>query len=148
MSPGFILPDDDDVFAPVASAPTADATPAPAAAPAGPAATVLVVGTQAAAADGSYQSLITLLSDEGKVGVEKQMVDRIVDGATTFLPSQFTLISLLLPPTLITSTLVSLLEPALAPGGALQIRGDAAESGDVAGELRMVGLAGTTTDGV
>lgn len=52
--------------------------PAPVAPAASAAAPILVVGTQAAAADGSYQALITELSARGQV--EMQMVDRIVDG--------------------------------------------------------------------
>lgn len=39
---------------------------------------ILVVGSQAAAIDGSYQTLVTELSSKGTV--EMQMVDRIVDG--------------------------------------------------------------------
>lgn len=44
---------------------------------------ILVVGSQAAAIDGSYQTLVTELSSKGTV--EMQMVDRIVDGGKFFL---------------------------------------------------------------
>jgi glutamate racemase len=60
-------------------------TPTPAVEPSAPApaassspADILVVASQAAAQDGSYQALVTELSGKGKV--EMQMVDRIVEG--------------------------------------------------------------------
>ncbi|KAL8286256.1 hypothetical protein RQP46_004744 [Phenoliferia psychrophenolica] len=116
--------------------------PAPAPAPA-EAASILIVGSQSAAADGSYQALITELSTRGQV--EKQMVDRIVDGATSLAEAQYSTIAVLLPATLISPALISYLYLALAPGGVLEIRGPAAEREDVAGELRLVGLAAAKT---
>ncbi|KAK4705161.1 anamorsin, partial [Phenoliferia sp. Uapishka_3] len=129
----FALPADDLDF-------SASAAPS---APSG--SSILVVGTQAAAADGSYQALITELTAHGKV--EMQMVDRIVDGATTLAEAQYTTIALLLPANLITSSLISLLYPALASGGTLQARGSAAENEEVVGELRLAGLIGVTSAG-
>ncbi|GAA5951598.1 hypothetical protein JCM21900_000523 [Sporobolomyces salmonicolor] len=123
-------------------------TPAPVqAAPAAPAvpATILVVASQQAAQDGSYQALVQDLAAKGKV--EMQMVDRIVDGATALSPLQYSHISLLLPTTLITNSLLALVEPALAQGGALEVKGEAAESEDVLSELRLVGLAGANKTG-
>lgn len=49
-------------------------------------ASILVVGSQAAAADGSYQALVTELGGKGKV--EMQMVDRIVDRGELLLRSR------------------------------------------------------------
>lgn len=51
---------------------------APAPAASSSPADILVVASQAAAQDGSYQALVTELSGKGKV--EMQMVDRIVEG--------------------------------------------------------------------
>lgn len=60
--------------------------------------TILVIGSQLAAADGTYQSLVTELSSSGLV--EMQMVDRIVDGGkfdfiplSSFFPFSFFSIS-------------------------------------------------------
>lgn len=72
--PGFILPDDDDVFA--SPAPVVQPQQ-PAPPPAAPAPTTLVVSSLAAAKDGSYQSLVTALSANGPV--DMQMIDRITD---------------------------------------------------------------------
>ncbi|KAM0755745.1 DUF689-domain-containing protein [Meredithblackwellia eburnea MCA 4105] len=134
----FELPQDDDIFAsPQPSAATAQVATTPAAA-----ATILVVASQEAAKDGSYQSLVTQLSTQSPTEkLEMQMVDRIADGATTLQQAQYNTIALLLPESLISSDLVALLYPALAPGAALQVRGPAAKSDKLAGELRLVGLA-------
>ncbi|GAA5922104.1 electron carrier DRE2 [Sporobolomyces koalae] len=117
----------------------------PAATPAEPA-TVLVVASQEAAQDGSYQALVSQLAIKGKV--EMQMVDRIIEGATVLSPLQFSHISVLLPAVFVTGSLLALLEPSLAHGGTLEVRGGAAESDETLGELRLVGLAGVNkTDG-
>ncbi|KAH9853589.1 DUF689-domain-containing protein [Lenzites betulinus] len=47
----------------------------------------LAIGSPATAQDGKYQSLITSL--EHSRSVERQMVDRLLDGATTLPPSSF-----------------------------------------------------------
>ncbi|GAA5857049.1 hypothetical protein JCM8547_007932 [Rhodosporidiobolus lusitaniae] len=125
------LPPDDDIFAASASA-----APAPSASPA----TVLVVSSQQAAQDGSYQRLVEELASRGKADL--QMVDRLVEGATTLVPGQYKHLALLLPATLVTGSLLAMLEPALAPGGTLEVKGEAAESEEVLSELRVLGFAG------
>ncbi|BGP36634.1 electron carrier [Rhodotorula kratochvilovae] len=123
--------------------------PAPAAAPAPPAspADTLVVASQLAAQDGSYQALVQDLAGKG-AQVEMQMVDRIVEGATTLAPASFKHVVVLLPANLVTASLIALVEPALAPGGAFEVRGEAALSDDLLGELTLAGLAGANkTDG-
>ncbi|ORY75695.1 cytokine-induced anti-apoptosis inhibitor 1, Fe-S biogenesis-domain-containing protein [Leucosporidium creatinivorum] len=107
--------------------------------------TVLVVGSQQAAGDGSYQALVTELGSKG--AVDMHMHDRITEGAAVLASAQYTHVAFLLPADLITSALVSLVEPSLAPGATLEVRGPAAESDDVAGELRLAGLAGVTKEG-
>ncbi|GAA6004422.1 hypothetical protein JCM10207_000720 [Rhodosporidiobolus poonsookiae] len=114
-------------------------TPTAVAPPAAPAST-LVVSSQQAAQDGSYQQLAQALSSRGQV--ELQMVDRLVEGATALAPQQYSLIALLLPANLVTGSLLALLEPALAPGATLQVKGEAADSPDVLSELTLAGLTG------
>lgn len=67
--------------------------------------------------------------------------------ATTLAEAQYSTIALLLPAALVSSTLIALLYPALAPGADLQVRGSAAASEDVSGELRLVGLAAVQAGG-
>ncbi|GAA5972286.1 hypothetical protein JCM11641_002391 [Rhodosporidiobolus odoratus] len=116
-------------------------TSAPVQQPQEPAA-ILVVASQQAAADGSYQRLVEQLAPRGKV--EMQMVDRIVEGAAPLTPQQYKHIAILLPSTLITGSLLALLEPALAPAGTLEVQGGAAQSDDVASELTLAGLTGAS----
>ncbi|BGP12646.1 hypothetical protein JCM10213_008784 [Rhodosporidiobolus nylandii] len=117
-------------------------TPAPVQQPAPPQdpATILVVSSQQAAADGSYQRLVEHLAPRGKV--EMQMVDRIVEGAAVLAPQQYKQVAVLLPSTLVTGSLLAMLEPALAAGGSLEVTGEAAESDEVLSELTLAGLAG------
>jgi hypothetical protein len=75
MAPAFDFSDDLDF----------STTPAPIQQVPQPA-TTLVVASQEAAQDGSYQRLVEQLSPQGRV--EMQMVDRIVEGGTSLLPSQ------------------------------------------------------------
>ncbi|GAA5839113.1 hypothetical protein JCM3766R1_002261 [Sporobolomyces carnicolor] len=103
-------------------------------------ATILVVASQETAQDGSYQALVSQLAIKGKV--EMQMVDRIVEGATSLSPSQYSQISVLLPANLVTGSLLAILEPALNQGGTFEVQGEAAQSEDILGELRLVGLTG------
>ncbi|GAA5951050.1 hypothetical protein JCM3765_004665 [Sporobolomyces pararoseus] len=103
-------------------------------------ASILVVASQEAAQDGSYQALVSQLSIKGKV--EMQMVDRIMEGATSLSPLQYSQISVLLPAVLVTGSLLAILEPALAQGGTFEIQGEAAQSEEILGELRLVGLSG------
>ncbi|GAA5866372.1 hypothetical protein JCM3774_006636 [Rhodotorula dairenensis] len=128
-------------------------TPAPAVEPSAPVADaaasspadILVVASQVAAQDGSYQALVTELTGKGKV--EMQMVDRIVEGATTLASDQYKHIAVLLPANLVTSSLLTLLEPSLAAGGSFEVRGDAAEQEELLGELTLVGLSGANKSG-
>ncbi|POY71315.1 hypothetical protein BMF94_5627 [Rhodotorula taiwanensis] len=105
-----------------------------------PRADILVVASQLAAQDGSYQALVTELSQKGKV--EMQMVDRIMEGATSLSAGQYKDVAVLLPANLVTSSLLTLLEPALAPGGSIEVRGEAADSEEILGELTLVGFSG------
>lgn len=59
--------------------------PATSSAPAAPLepATILVVASQEAAQDGSYQALVSQLSIKGRV--EMQMVDRIIEGGKSIV---------------------------------------------------------------
>lgn len=61
--------------------------------------------------------------------------------------AQYNLVAILLPPHLITSALVALTEASLAPGGTFEVRGEAADSDEIAGELRLAGLAGVAKQG-
>ncbi|GAA5992001.1 hypothetical protein JCM10908_000690 [Rhodotorula pacifica] len=106
---------------------------------------ILVVASQVAAQDGSYQALVTELTGKGKV--EMQMVDRIVEGATTLPSSQYKHVAVLLPANMVTSSLLALLEPSLAGGGSFEVRGEAAENEELLGELTLVGLSGANKTG-
>jgi len=54
----------------------------------------LAIGSPSTAEDGKYQALITSL--ESTRSVEKQMIDRLLDGATTLVPSSFTSVHVVL----------------------------------------------------
>ncbi|KAI0375539.1 DUF689-domain-containing protein [Pilatotrama ljubarskyi] len=56
----------------------------------------LAIGSPATAQDGKYQSLITSLEQSRKV--ERHMVDRLLDGATTLPPSSFASVHVSLSP--------------------------------------------------
>ncbi|GAA5859438.1 hypothetical protein JCM5353_004596 [Sporobolomyces roseus] len=127
---------DDDLDIAGVPAPATSSTPA---APLEPA-TILVVASQEAAQDGSYQALVSQLSIKGRV--EMQMVDRIIEGATTLSPLQYSHISVLLPAIYVTGSLLAILEPALAPSGTFEVQGEAAESEETLDELRLVGFSG------
>ncbi|KAL1742900.1 Fe-S cluster assembly protein DRE2 [Schizophyllum fasciatum] len=57
----------------------------------------LVIGSPATAADGRFQTLVTEL--EASRAVERQMLDRLVDGATTLEPSSYGSAHITLAPT-------------------------------------------------
>lgn len=103
----------------------------------------LLVGSQAAAADGSYQALAAELAASGSKP-EMQMVDRIVDGATVLAPNSLKSISILLPPTLITQTLLSLLYTALEPNGQLTINLSSTDPISLTRELTLAGIVNST----
>ncbi|EIW82257.1 DUF689-domain-containing protein [Coniophora puteana RWD-64-598 SS2] len=63
--------------------------------PTGP---VLAVGSLATAQDGQYQSIVTSLDQESDRSVEKQMLDRLIDGATTLAPSTYAAVHVVLSP--------------------------------------------------
>ncbi|KAM0793462.1 hypothetical protein ACM66B_000905 [Microbotryomycetes sp. NB124-2] len=105
-------------------------------------AAVLVVSTQQAAQDGSYQQLLTDLSSKGRV--DAFMVDRITEGAVSLASSQYKHVALLIPSTVITGSLLALIEPSLQPGGSLDVQGDAAQDDQVASELRLAGFTSVT----
>ncbi|SCZ90596.1 BZ3500_MvSof-1268-A1-R1_Chr1-3g02088 [Microbotryum saponariae] len=150
MAPiGFDMSDDlDDLTGSNASTSNGGAAASPA--------SILVLSCQQAAGDGSYQSLVQSLIRLGKGQVEMHMFDRVVEGgessviwialvwerfdlATTLTPAQYHHISILLPSTLITPSLLGLIEPSLAPGGVLQVHGqEAASSESVANDLKAV----------
>lgn len=73
---------DDDLDIAGVSAPSTTSADPPA--PVEPA-TILVVASQEAAQDGSYQALVSQLSIKGKV--EMQMVDRIMEGGESISSS-------------------------------------------------------------
>jgi len=56
----------------------------------------LAIGSPATAQDGSYQSLISSLEETRQV--ERHMVDRLLDGATTLSPSSFSSVHVTLSP--------------------------------------------------
>ncbi|EJF61149.1 cytokine-induced anti-apoptosis inhibitor 1, Fe-S biogenesis-domain-containing protein [Dichomitus squalens] len=56
----------------------------------------LAIGSPATAQDGKYQALITSLADSREV--ERHMVDRLLDGATTLPPSKFASVHVSLSP--------------------------------------------------
>jgi len=84
----------------------------------------LVVGSLTTAQDGSYQSLISDLATHGEE-VERHLLDRIVDNATSLTPSHFTSIYIVLGPSDFVSLLpqlssfLSTLFSSLAPLGKL-----------------------------
>lgn len=59
----------------------------------------------------------------------------------TLAADQHQHIAVLLPETLITSSLLALIEPSLKAGGSLEVRGPAIDVDEVASELRMSGLS-------
>ncbi|TFY60580.1 hypothetical protein EVJ58_g5068 [Rhodofomes roseus] len=85
----------------------------------------LAIGSPATAEDGRYQSLITSLQETRQV--EKYMVDRLVDGATTLTPSTFASVHVALSPPEYEalaprlSTLLAQLLTGLEPLGTLHI---------------------------
>ncbi|KZT42889.1 DUF689-domain-containing protein, partial [Sistotremastrum suecicum HHB10207 ss-3] len=84
----------------------------------------LVVGSLVTAQDGQYQTI--LASAEATRDVEKQMIDRILDGATNLPSARYSLIHIILSHhdyldlSSRTSALLKLLFPALVPRGMLR----------------------------
>ena len=67
--------------------------------------------------------------------------------ATALPSSQYKHVAVLLPANLVTSSLLTLLEPSLAAGGSFEVRGDAADHEELLGELTLVGLSGANKSG-
>ncbi|KAG8901175.1 electron carrier, partial [Tulasnella sp. 403] len=92
-------------------------------APSAPQGSALIVGSPATAQDGKYQEAILSASDAGNV--EKQMVDRILDDATTLSENTFTTVKVILAPSDYTElapripTLLRLVLPSLTSQGTL-----------------------------
>ncbi|KAJ8523012.1 hypothetical protein ONZ45_g545 [Pleurotus djamor] len=74
-------------MAPAAVYPVQTSAPAQSSA-SSPSGFVLAIGSPSSARNGTYQSLVTLLESE-KGAVEKQMIDRLVDGATSMEPNSY-----------------------------------------------------------
>ncbi|KAH9918236.1 cytokine-induced anti-apoptosis inhibitor 1, Fe-S biogenesis-domain-containing protein [Epithele typhae] len=81
------------VYSPTAPSVSMPEKQSPAAPTSGP---VLAIGSPAAAQDGSYQSLVTSLEQSREV--ERHMVDRLLDGATTLPESSFASVHITLSP--------------------------------------------------
>ncbi|KAE9406014.1 DUF689-domain-containing protein [Gymnopus androsaceus JB14] len=85
----------------------------------------LVIGSLSTAQDGKYQALISDL--EGSRTVERQLLDRLVDGATTLTPSTYASVHITLTPSEYfsllpnISLLLSQLLAGLAPLGTLHL---------------------------
>ncbi|KAK4055217.1 electron carrier [Microbotryomycetes sp. JL201] len=103
---------------------------------------VLLVSSQSAAQDGSYQQAMTNLGAKGRV--DAFMVDRITEGAVSLARSQYKHAALLLPVSVITGSLLALIDPSLQAGGSLDVLGPAAEDDQVASELRLAGFSSVT----
>jgi len=107
--------------------------------------TALVIGAPSTAQDGKYQSLVTEL--EQSRHVEKQMLDRIVDGATSLEPSHYSSIHITLSssdyqnllPNL--SDLLSQLLVGLTPLGTLHLLNLTSVLRTLPSELTLAGFA-------
>lgn len=78
---------------------------------------VLAIGSLDTAQDGKYQSLLLRLDAQEGLTAERQMLDRLIDGAISLAPSNYTSIHILLSPSEYTSlspSLPSLLQQTLA----------------------------------
>ncbi|KAG1863300.1 cytokine-induced anti-apoptosis inhibitor 1, Fe-S biogenesis-domain-containing protein [Suillus tomentosus] len=78
---------------------------------------VLAIGSLDTAQDGKYQSLLLRLDAQEGLTAERQMLDRLIDGAISLAPSNYTSIHVLLSPSEYTSlspSLPSLLQQTLA----------------------------------
>ncbi|KAJ6539078.1 cytokine-induced anti-apoptosis inhibitor 1, Fe-S biogenesis-domain-containing protein [Mycena capillaripes] len=126
-----------------------DASPAIAAVPSkGPA---LVIGSLSMAQDGKYQSLISDLESSRKV--DKQMLDRLVDGATILDGSTYSAVHVtlstseyqdLLPKA---ADLLSQLREGLQPLGTLHLHNLSPSDSAFASELTLAGFTILSTDG-
>ena len=120
-----------------------DALAAPAPNPDGP---VLAIGSLATAQDGQYQAIVSALAQESDRLVEKQMLDRLVDGATTLNPSTYSAVHVVLSPAeydhLMPSIgpVLSQLLAGLAPRGTLHLLNLPASLPSLPTELTLAGF--------
>ncbi|KIJ70325.1 hypothetical protein HYDPIDRAFT_79271 [Hydnomerulius pinastri MD-312] len=107
----------------------------------------LAIGSLGTAQDGKYQTLVTSL--DGNVAgksVERQMLDRLVDGATTLMPSNYSSIHILLTPSEYSSLLPTLkpllsqLLAGLSPLGKLHLLNLSSGLLDLPQELTLTGF--------
>jgi len=126
------------------------AIPTPAAlASKGPA---LVIGSLTTATDGKYQSIISEL--ESSRQVEKQLLDRLVDGATTLTPSLFSSVHVILSPSeyqALTPTFLAQLITSLAPLGTLHLLNLSSDIQTFPSDLSLAGfniLSNQPSDGI
>jgi len=103
----------------------------------------LVVGSLSTAQDGKYQSVLESL---GYREVERQLIDRLVDEATTLAPNKFASVHVILShsdfdaiaPKL--SILLSMLSTSLTPLGLLHVSNLAASPQNLTSELTLAGF--------
>ncbi|EKM59157.1 uncharacterized protein PHACADRAFT_249411 [Phanerochaete carnosa HHB-10118-sp] len=105
----------------------------------------LCIGSPASAADGRYQTIITQLEETRNV--DKYMLDRLLDGATTLSKSSFASAHVVLLPAEYEgvsgkfSTLLSQLLAALEPLGTLHLHTVSAATPAFASELTLAGFS-------
>lgn len=113
-----------------------------------PASSELAIGSLGTAQDGKYQALISSLDEEtpGKT-IERQLLDRLVDGAVTLTPSHYSSIYLILTPADYSSLLPSLrsvlkqLLEGLCPLGKLLLLNLTSGFFNLPDELTLVGFS-------
>ncbi|KIY73789.1 DUF689-domain-containing protein [Cylindrobasidium torrendii FP15055 ss-10] len=124
-------------MSPIAVDNSAIAVPTPTKGPA------LAIGSLSTAQNGRYQTLVTEL--QASRDVEKQMLDRIIDGATTLPKTQYSSVHIILAPAEYqdilpkSSSLFSQLFSALAPLGTIHLK-DAPSHSQVTTELTLAGF--------
>ncbi|KAG2058909.1 DUF689-domain-containing protein [Suillus hirtellus] len=107
---------------------------------------VLAIGSLDTAQDGKYQSLLLRLDAQEGRTAERQMLDRLIDGAISLAPSNYTSIHVLLSPSEYTSlspSLPSLLQQTLAgltPLGTLHLLNLTAGFLSLPHELNLAGF--------
>ncbi|KAJ6516174.1 cytokine-induced anti-apoptosis inhibitor 1, Fe-S biogenesis-domain-containing protein [Mycena sanguinolenta] len=120
--------------------PTAAPTPSK-----GPA---LAIGSLSTAQDGKYQSLIADL--ESSRTVHKQILDRIVDGATTLEPSFYSSVHITLTGTEyeLSPSLLQQLRETLQPLGTLHLHNLSTDTTPFSSDLKLAGFTILSTDGM
>ncbi|GJE84111.1 CIAPIN1 domain-containing protein [Phanerochaete sordida] len=109
----------------------------------------LCIGSPATAADGRYQTVITQL--EGNRNVDKYMLDRLLDGATSLPKSSFASVHVVLSPAEYeslsgkSSQLLSALLAALEPLGTMHLHNVSVATPTFSSELTLAGFNVLTT---